>query len=80
MIRSLLLVLCVAGVTTVRAEEPEAPRALSSQEAETLHADEVVGRATYLSETGVGVRFRNVCSVKNRILHLFYVFFRGGYD
>lgn len=50
MIRLLLLVLCVLGVTTVRANEPEAPRALSSQEAATLHADEVVGRAMYLSD------------------------------
>lgn len=54
-IRSLLLVLCVLGVTTVRANEPEAPRALSSQEAATLHADEVVGRAMYLSDRAAAV-------------------------
>lgn len=55
MIRSLWLVLCVAAVTTVRADEPEPPRALSSQEAATLHADEVVGRAMYLSDRAAAV-------------------------
>lgn len=55
MIRSLLLVLCVVGVTTVRASEPEAPRALSLEETTTLHADEVVGRAMYLSDRAAAV-------------------------
>lgn len=52
MIRPLLLVLCVAGVTTVRADEPEAPRALSSQGAATLHAGEVGGGGPCISATG----------------------------
>ncbi|HET6432652.1 hypothetical protein [Dyella sp.] len=54
-IRSLLLVLCVVGVTTVRASEREAPRALSPQEKATLHADEVVGRAMFVSDRAATV-------------------------
>ena len=55
MIRSLLLVLCVAGVTTARANQSETPRALSPQEAATLQADELVGRAMYLSDRAAAV-------------------------
>lgn len=55
MIRSLLLVLCALGVTTARANEPEAPRTLSPQETATLHADEVVGRAIYLNNRAAAV-------------------------
>jgi hypothetical protein len=55
MIRSLFLLLGVVGVTTARANPSETLRALSPQEAATLRADEVVGRAMYLSDRAAAV-------------------------
>lgn len=53
--RWLFIVLAVVGVTAVRASEPVAPAALSPQEAATLQADEVIGRAIYRDDQATAV-------------------------
>ncbi|HEU4670095.1 MAG TPA: hypothetical protein VFR91_05285 [Dyella sp.] len=55
MIRSLLVMFCVLGVMAAHADESGSPRALTPQEAATLHADEVVGRAIYLNDRAASV-------------------------